>query len=784
MKYFFAKLRSASFSTQVMFLFVIPFSFAFVAGFILMVEMFGDTTTENYLRQGKFISRVLANQSALSILYGSAENAKAVSETILALPLVDGVAIYDASSELIYQAGVDYNWTDTRWRLVNSDSPILEKEDDFYWQFVATVATASAPNVYDAIAMPIENSREVIGNVRLLFSKGELGEVRSQFIGNALVLSLFITLVFILVVPRLTAKLISPLKDLSARMFNLHDGDMTRFVSKGYAAKEIVQISAAFNEMMLMLEQREKELKQARDTALEFAQIKSQFAANVSHEIRTPINGILGTFNLLVTMDLPEEQLEYVQLAQESGEQLLSLVNDILDFSKMSEGQMKVDFVEMDLQLILEDIVALQSGTPQAEGIDLVCLYDAGTPTKFLGDPSRTRQLFNNLVSNAVKFTDAGEVKIQVRLAEEKQNKFILLINVVDSGMGISPEDQVGIFDPYSQRVTAGRTKHGGTGLGLAISKQIVDLLGGQISVKSEVGKGSEFILKLPFKRALTTSYEPLPIKDDLMVLILSAPGSQTILLENFCQRYGLRCRWLPNPHSALEYLTNNIQSGKLDGQYGEVWVLVNWPRPLGGLLDQFSKTKASAHIETLRFVSFQRQVLGVFNEQHAVFDAYINKPVRRVALENLFEQSCGGEPSVRVAAGRQSSAHVHKFERAVVLVVEDNTVNQKVALATLDNIGITAELVADGAEAVEAVRNKTYSLILMDCEMPVMNGYEATRQIRKLSTSYSSMPIVAWTANVTPVEKQRCIDCGMDDFLAKPFKREQLVEILTRWLS
>lgn len=842
MGYWLEKIRTASFSLQVMLLFVLPFTITFVLAFLLMVEMFGDETTGNYVQQGKFISNVLAKQSALSILYGSNEEAEGIGGPMLGLPLIDQVAIFERDGTLLYQKGEAQAWQE-----VYSQAEIahelklgkLEYQNAQYWQFLTPVILSNSPDVFGEGGT--EESGEVIGYVRVLMSKAELIRVKRNFISNALLFSVLAALVFVVVVRRLTRQLTGPLKVLSVAMSGVGE-KKAKFELQEHVAKEIGHIGEAYNEMMGVLEQRERELEFARDAAIGYAQAKSQFAANVSHEIRSPLNGILGTLNLLACMDPPEEQLEYIQLAQESGEQLIYLINDILDYSKMSARQMPVESVEIDLQLILEDIITLQSGTPQAEGIELVCLFESNVPPRVLGDGSRFRQLFHNLVSNAVKFTESGEVRIQAYLAKESLHTVEIQFSVIDSGIGISPKDQAGIFDPYSQKRTGNGRRYDGTGLGLAICKQIVELLAGNISVQSELGKGSEFCVRLPFKKAAVPepSLGATVEAAKLRILIVAPPGAQALLLENFCKRHQLHYSWTPNPYSVLDTLSMKagdryLRSTDFLSDTVETWVFLSWPQTLERLLDQLKERKDRQRIMPCKFVSFQRQTLGGYDEQHGLFDAYINKPVRRGALENLFdpllspllqslilkggvdglngpkeavikdsvgkgegvkgslvedksaEQSHGVSPgsgAVEVEFTADSNLQASQFCGANVLVVEDNLINQRVALATLNILGLNVDVVEDGKVALKAVEKKQYALILMDCQMPVMNGYEATRRIRKLGVNYSRTPIVAWTANVTPVERQRCLDCGMDDFLAKPFKREQLVDILGRWLN
>ncbi|PCI47077.1 MAG: hypothetical protein COB51_06270, partial [Moraxellaceae bacterium] len=470
-----------------MLLFVFPFTITFVLAFLLMVEMFGDETTENHVQQGEFISNVLAKQSALSLLYGSGESAEHIGGPMLELPLVDQIAIFEKDGTLLYQKGEAQVWEE-----VFSSKEIsmltrgsLECQNDRYWQFLTPVIIKGTPN--DLERAEGSDASQMIGYVRVLMSKAELQRVKLNFILNALAFSVVAALVFVVVVRKLTKQLTAPLKLLSDAMSGVGE-QKTKFVPQEHVAKEIDHIGRAYNEMMGVLEQRERELEYARDAAIGYAQAKSQFAANVSHEIRSPLNGILGTLNLLACLDPAEEQLEYIQLAQESGEQLIFLINDILDYSKMSARQMPVESAGIDLQLILEDIVTLQSGTPQAEGVELVCLFESNVPTLVLGDANRIRQLFNNLVSNAVKFTESGEVKIHAYLAREYGNTVEIQFSVFDSGIGISLEDQDSIFDPYSQKRTASGRTYDGTGLGLAICKQIVELLAGKITVHSELG--------------------------------------------------------------------------------------------------------------------------------------------------------------------------------------------------------------------------------------------------------------------------------------------------------
>jgi len=789
---------------QVMLLFVFPFTVTFLLAFILMVETFGDETTGHYLKQGKFISNVLAKQSALSILYGSGKSAAEVGEAILEQPLIDQIAIFEKDGTLLHQQGQAHSW-----RKVLSVKEIttqvkegrLECQNDNYWQFLTPVIISNSPDVLGGLG--IKSAEQTIGYVRVLMSKSELHRVKRNFIINALIFSTLAALVFVLVVSKLTKQLTVPLRELSEAMSGFGE-EKTKFEPPVHVAKEIGDIGRAYNEMMRALEERERELEYARDSAIGYAQAKSQFAANVSHEIRSPLNGILGTLNLLACMDPQEEQLEYIQLAQESGDQLIFLINDILDYSKMSAQQMPVESEDIDLQLILEDIISLQAGTPQAEGLELVCLFENNVPARVLGDAGRFRQLFNNLVSNAVKFTERGEVKVQAYLVSESEHSVDIQFSVTDSGIGISPDDQQGIFDPYSRKCVNNGGSYDGTGLGLAICKQIVELLAGKISVHSELGAGSEFCVGLTFKKVASQMpvFKGLADRIKLRVLIVAPPGSAALVLESFCKRHELIYQWTPNPYSLNDLLSvKSYSNAETDlDDVGETWVWMNWPQvTLDGLLNQLEDKKNTGQLRPCRFVSFQRQGLGAEMSLHNLFENCINKPIRRGALESLFDESMlsltrarnqghalshDDDNNYQADSFKASSREALAYDGAKILVVEDNLINQKVALATLNTLGLHADVVNDGGLALKAIEKKRYALILMDCQMPVMNGYEATRRIRKLEASFNHTPIVAWTANVTPVERQRCIDCGMDDFLAKPFKRGQLVDILRRWLS
>ena len=740
--------------------------------------------TNNFIQNGKNITGVLAKQSSLPVLLGSPAFAKQAIEVVYSFPSVTQVAIYELEDVLLAESGNFIPWVETLsselQKQANDNSvAVLEYDGQDYWQFSSVVQSDSAePELEDLEAT--RKQEQKIGRVRVLIAKDQLYSARYNIIlGNVVVLLIGAT-VLVLALNGLSGALTRPLEEFVETMASGARGERNNLRVDLSGSKETQQLSNAFNQMMEVLEDRELQLATARDHALAAAKLKSEFAANVSHEIRTPLNGILGTLNLLGDTGLNRDQKELITLAESSSEALMILINDILDFSRLSLDQSELSNIEFDLHQLLEELMFLHAQSADAASLDILTDYDSALPLVVESDPNKLRQLLNNLINNAIKFTDHGSVLISAVKEVDAQGKLWIRLAVRDTGIGISEKDLHTIFLPYSQSDGSMTRKYSGTGLGLSICEKLAELLHGDIGVHSELNSGSEFYVRIPF------SYRP-ELSSSLSEEQSSPLLAQPIIVYGSTVEIGKACQSLCDFYQMEADIFIDIKC-------------------LVASLDRLGREKGGiTTMPTLMlYCSVDERFENVWDEVEVFVKRYrLNTIIvsRTVSSDvTITDNILQTRPPLRANAFSlamlsflkldqpQHSAdniyHPADLSDYAILLVEDNMVNKRVAKAMLDKLGCHIVVAETGLEALDAVSNQHFDLIYMDCQMPKMNGYDASRAIRQMDGEKSRIPIVAMTANIDPQDRIHCFDAGMNDFLSKPFKVEDLAAMTQKWVG
>jgi signal transduction histidine kinase/DNA-binding response OmpR family regulator len=763
----------------------------------------GRTIRTQLIEQGLQATETFAAQSTLALLYHSSDNAKEPAKATLAFPDIRGVAIYDLKHQALFSEGKQAlpSGGAIEW----PQQPKLERETRAFWYFVVPVYTHSGGNAEEPSPfLTSPRTPELIGFVRVVMGKETLAAMADQILATDVVVALTLAVLLLLVLLMITARLTNPLRKLAAIMRGATQGEkQMRAELRG--PKDILDMEAAFNTMMTVLETREEQLEKARDAALESARIKGEFAANVSHELRTPLSGVLGMLELLHGIGLTPKQREYVDIARDAGESLLGLIDDILDFSRLQSGKLKAQPVDFCLQDLLDDVVGLLTDQARRKHLDLGYRISEEVPARVQGDPSRVRQLLINLVGNAVKFTEHGEVAITVSYMAVQEGRTWLRFEVKDTGIGIPCEAQAYIFEPFSQVDGSTTRKYSGTGLGLAICRQLAKFMGGEIGVDSEPGTGSRFWFTVPFEQARQVPAQdnvyPLGRAADLRFLIVDDSEVNRCFLEQAFTAWGICHKSAASGPLALEVLCVAAAQGE---PYDIALIDEKLMPAMSGrdLLQAIAHDPLLAPIKVIMMSHQQTSYAGTHIQQTSYAGmliqppletdktpdsnrvAWLTKPLQRTLLYNCITNLANPPEhgSVEsIAEPPRPAFHVG----GRILLVEDDRTNQVVVAGLLERLGCRIEIAGTGQEALELIAQRPFfDLILMDCYMPELDGYETTRRIRALAADHRQIPIIAMTAHTQIGASEACLAAGMDDYLPKPVRLDALREKLQRWLA
>jgi signal transduction histidine kinase/DNA-binding response OmpR family regulator len=745
-------------------------SMLIVFAFVVVNEVM--QSLQDSRQQMETLARVTANNSQGAIMFHDQESAQQILDS---LKIVN--SIYEAT-------------------LHSEDGKLLAS----FKQEPAIILPSWFPWRELTFVQPVTIEKERVGTLVL---RAEFSTMWLELLFNLSVFTISLVLAFVIAVQlarHLAGKVTRPVSELCEAALQVSEANNYEVRAVKHENNEVGTLVDSFNAMLEQILRRDQELAQhgvrlEHEKAIAEAanQAKSQFLANMSHEIRTPMNGVLGMAQLLLDTPLTTKQRRFAETVHRSGETLLTIINDILDFSKIEAGHLEFESIDFSVHKIVENIIELFAEQAHSKGLELLYRISKAVPYGLKGDPTRLRQVLSNLISNAIKFTASGEVYVDVswdtapiaaNTSTAQGN--MLRISVRDSGIGMDETTLNQLFRPFSQADSSTTRKYGGTGLGLAISKQLVQLMGGDIEVKSEVGNGTTFSFTLPLQNAAYPE-KFLPVKQsglkNLRLLVAEGNPSNCDILVTYAEAWDMVVDTAADALMVVDMLEQSV----LEHRPYDLAIINTKLGGMSGLeLGKYIKGDPVFKSVSLVLLGTTKCHNDASESAQSGFGAYLVKPVHQGDLYQGLLNTLKSAPELPVTETTATSSPLAENISARILLVEDNLTNQEVARLMLEAFGCSVHIANNGLEALEAVQKNSYDLVMMDCMMPEMDGYQATRRLRKLQQAGSLpyFPIVALTANAIKGDREKCLNAGMDGYLAKPFSAESLLTTIQDWVA